>query len=344
MEPERAADCELRLFDFVDMLAKKTDRHWAYREILYICGEILLDMETITINSIDEYNRLYQLPTRHPLVAVVDLKDAQVIPGDARYAYGVYAIFLKNGVQCSLNYGRRSYDYQEGTVVRFAPGQVVDVKMDKNVDRLDVVGIIFHPDLIFGTPLADKIGDYGFFDYSQVEALHLSDDERAKILDCLEKINDELVHPVDSHSASLLSANIQVLLEYLYRFYDRQFITRHKVNSEVIARFERDLKDYYKPGHHVDKLPTVAYFADKVALTPGYFGDLVRKETGCSPKDLISLHVIKMAKQRLASSSADVGEIAYGLGFDYPAHFSRMFKRLTGQSPSQYRESLAASN
>ena len=297
-------------------------------------------MKTITIDSIDAYNNLYGLQTLHPLVTVADLTKAKRIPEDGRFVYGVYALFLKRGVQCSINYGRRSYDYQEGTIVSFAPGQVVDVKMDRGVKRPDVVGLIFHPDIVFGTPLAEKIGDYTFFDYSQVEALHLSDDERAKFLDCLEKISEELVHPVDRHSASLLSANIQVTLEYLYRFYDRQFITRHKVNSEVVSRFEKELKDYYKPGNHVDGLPTVAYFADRVALTPGYFGDLVRKETGMSPKDMISLHLIKLAKHRLATTAADVGEIAYGLGFDYPAHFSRMIKRLTGQSPTQYREEV----
>ena len=195
----------------------------------------------------------------------------------------------------------------------------------------DVIGLIFHPDLIYGTPLADKMSSFSFFDYSNMEALHLSDDEKTKFLDCLAKIKEESEHPVDHHSAALLSVNIQVLLEYLHRFYDRQFITRHKVNSEIVTRFEHELKSYYDT--HRGGIPSVAYFASRLNLSAGYFGDLIRKETGSTPKDLITLHLISIAKHRLATGNDDVSVIAYDLGFDYPAHFSRMFKRLTGQTP-----------
>ena len=172
-----------------------------------------------------------------------------------------------------------------------------------------------------------------------MEALHLSIDERAIVLVCLDKISRELDHPVDHHSAALLSANIQLLLEYLHRFYDRQFITRHKVNSDVVTQFEQRLKKYYESGNI--GMPNVAYFAEQANLSAGYFGDLIKKETGQTPKDMITLHMIGVAKQRLAASDDDVSIIAYNLGFEYPAHFSRMFKRVTGQSPSQYRESLS---
>lgn len=296
--------------------------------------------EIVNLNSIDAYNKLYGLPTRHPLVTVIDLKQARNTVNNVRMNYGVYAIFLKNGVYCSIKYGRRYYDYQEGTVVCFAPGQVIDVEMDKPEVAPDVVGLMFHPDLIYGTPLGSKINSFGFFGYSQMEALHLSDSERDIFLDCLSKIDAELNHPVDRHSASVISANIQVLLEYLDRFYDRQFITRHRVNSEVVSRFEQELREYYsRPGGPVT-MPGVAYFADKLNLSAGYFGDLIKKETGSSPKDLITLHLVGLAKQRLATTSDDVSEIAYALGFDYPAHFSRMFKRVTGLSPTQYRADL----
>ena len=147
----------------------------------------------INIDSIDAYNKLFGLPTTHPLVSVVDLKHAKSIVNHVRINYGVYALFLKNGVQCSIKYGRRQYDYQEGTVVSFSPGQIIDIDMDDNevTATPDVIGLIFHPDLIYGTPLADKMSSFSFFDYSNMEALHLSDDEKTKFLDCLAKIKEE---------------------------------------------------------------------------------------------------------------------------------------------------------
>lgn len=299
-----------------------------------------MENRTVTLDSIDAYNKLYGLTTYHPLVSVIDLKEAKQSVNHIRMSYGVYALFLKNGANCSIRYGRRQYDYQEGTVVSFSPGQVIDVEMEKDEQAPDVIGLLFHPDLIYGTPLGEKISSFNFFDYSQMEALHLSEDERSIFLDCLERIKEETRHPVDSHSAALISANIQVLLEYLHRFYDRQFITRHKVNSEVVKRFERELKSYFGTTPR-PTIPNVAYFAEKVNLTPGYFGDLIRKETGSTPKDLISLHLISVAKQKLVNTNDDVSVIAYGLGFEYPAHFSRMFKRITGQSPSDYRQAHA---
>lgn len=293
----------------------------------------------VDFDSIDSYHRTYGLTTLHPLVSVVDLKEATKELNHVRIHYGMYAIFLKNGINCRLHYGRNSYDYQQGTVLCFAPGQVVEYDME-NVDPApDVVGILFHPDILYGTPLADKIGSFGFFNYSEREALHLSQDEREKFLFCLELIKKELSHPVDHHSASVICANIQLLLEYLDRYYDRQFITRHKINSEVVDRFQQDLKEYYASGAGKTGTPNVAYFAQRVNLTPGYFGDLIRKETGNTPKDIITLHVVNEAKRLLSTTRQDISEIAYSLGFEYPAHFTRMFKRITGQNPTQYRAS-----
>jgi len=292
----------------------------------------------INLDSIDAYNKLYGMKTLHPLVTVIDLKTATKPVNHIRMSYGVYALFLKNGARCSIRYGRRQYDYQEGTVVSFSPGQVIDVDMDEDEFAPDVIGLMFHPDLIYGTPLAEKISEFRFFDYSEMESLHLSEDERARFLYCLDMIRQELEHPVDSHSAALLSANIQVLLEYVHRFYDRQFITRHKVNSDVVAQFQRELKMYYSNRNNAAKgLPTVSYFADKSCLTPNYFSDLVRKETGLTPKEIISAHVISQAKMLLTTGSEDVAQIAYKLGFEYPAHFTRTFKRVTGQTPSEFR-------
>ena len=294
----------------------------------------------VSIDSIDAYNKLYGLTTDHPLVTVLDLKKATRCVNHVRMDYGVYALYLKNGVNCTLMYGRQPYDYHEGTIVSFRPGQLIGVEMDKEEVAPDVIGLMFHPDLIFGTPLAARIDGYRFFDYSQREALHLSAEERAIFMECLQRIKKEIEHPVDRHTAEIVASHIQVLLDYLTRFYERQFITRHKVNSDVLSRFDAALKEYYSSGKAVDGIPSVAYFADIVNLTPGYFGDLIKKETGKTAQELIALRVTEEARKRLAETSDDISIIAYDLGFQYPQHFTRMFRKQTGKSPREYRLSL----
>lgn len=291
----------------------------------------------VSIDSIDAYNKLYGLTTDHPLVTVLDLKKATRSVNHVRMDYGVYALYLKNGVNCTLMYGRQPYDYHEGTIVSFRPGQLIGVEMEKEEVAPDVIGLMFHPDLIFGTPLAARIDGYRFFDYSQREALHLSAEERAIFMECLQRIKKEIERPVDRHTAEIVASHIQVLLDYLTRFYERQFITRHKVNSDVLSRFDAALKEYYSSGKAVDGIPSVAYFADIVNLTPGYFGDLIKKETGKTAQELIALRVTEEARKRLAETSDDISIIAYDLGFQYPQHFTRMFRKQTGKSPREYR-------
>lgn len=298
---------------------------------------------TVKLDTIDAYNKLFGLETRHPLISVIDLKKATCKVDRVRMDYGVYALFLKNGTNCILKYGRQPYDYQEGSIVSFAPGQVIDVDASNEELAPDVVGLMFHPDLLYGTPLAAKIKDYRFFEYSQREALHLSEEERSLFLECLKNISHETEHPVDKHSAGIIASHIQLLLDYMARFYERQFITRHKVNSNVVARFEKGLKEYYASGKGNDGIPSVNYFASLVNLSPGYFGDLVKRETGKTAQELILLHIIDMAKQRLATTDDDISIVAYDLGFQYPQHFSRMFKRITGLTPTKFRAAPPAS-
>lgn len=298
---------------------------------------------TVKLDTIDAYNKLFGLETRHPLVSVIDLKKATCKVDRVRMDYGVYALFLKNGTNCILKYGRQPYDYQEGSIVSFAPGQVIDVDASNEELAPDVVGLMFHPDLLYGTPLATKIKDYRFFEYSQREALHLSEEERSLFMECLHNISHETEHPVDTHSAGIIASHIQLLLDYMARFYERQFITRHKVNSNVVARFEKGLKEYYASGKGNDGIPSVNYFASLVNLSPGYFGDLVKRETGKTAQELILLHIIDMAKQRLATTDDDISIVAYDLGFQYPQHFSRMFKRITGLTPTKFRAAPPAS-
>ena len=293
-------------------------------------------METITIDSIKTYDNLYGLKTLHPLIGAIDLKRATKIVNRINFKFEVYALFLKKGTHCTLKFGRKSYDCQEGTIVSFAPGQIVTLDEEKNELGPEVIGLVFHPDLLYGTPLATKIKDFEFFSFSMTESLHLSEKEREKFNFYLDLIREELERPIDTHTSAVLSAHIQLLLEHLDRFYDRQFITRHKVNSDIVSQFQQNLKDYFSENEIINT-PNVGYFADKASLTTGYFSNLIKKETGMAPKDLISLKLIDEAKRRLIETNQDISIIAYSLGFDYPAHFSRLFKKITGFTPKEYR-------
>ena len=245
----------------------------------------------VQLDSVKTYNELYGLQTKHPLVTVVDLTKATRVVNHIKMNYGVYALFIKHGINCVLKYGRQSYDYQEGTIVSFAPGQLVGVDMEKDEIRQEVSGLIFHPDLIYGTSLGDKISKYTFFNYAQNEALHLSQQERSILVDCLQKIQMEMEYPVDKHSKELLSVHIELFLDYCLRFYDRQFYTRNRVNSDILQKFEHELNNYFQSGDAQKQgLPSVRFFADKACLSPSYFGDLIKKETGKTAQEYIQLN------------------------------------------------------
>lgn len=296
-------------------------------------------MEIIQLDSIKVYNDLYGLPTFHPLITVVDMNKARKTVNHVKMNYGIYALFIKHGVNCTLRYGRQKYDYQKGTVVSFAPGQTVQVDIIDEEQPVDVTGLIFHPDLIYGTPLAERMERYTFFNYAQSEALHLSDREQELLAGCLHNIEAETEHPVDTHSRELLCTHIELFLEYCLRFYDRQFCTRSKVNSDVLHKFEHELNDYFRSGSAQRQgLPSVRYFADKACLSPSYFGDLIKKETGKTAKEYIQLKVIDCSKHMLLGSNQTVSQIADMLGFQYPQHFIRMFKQQTGCTPKEFRQ------
>ena len=297
-----------------------------------------MEEEIIKLNTVDDYCEMHGFERQHPLVAVVDLKDATKFPQDFTLNYGVYALFLKENLGCNIvRYGRQKYDYQEGTVTSFAPGQVTHVVMNPGMVP-QAKGIVFHPDLIKGTPLAKEMRNYTFFSYSSNEALHLSDEEKRIFCDCLEKIRIELERPADQFSKRLISMNIELLLNYCLRFYSRQFATREVQNKDVLTRFEDLLDDYFtgqKP--HQAGLPTVKYFADKVCLSPNYFGDLIKKQTGVSAQEYVQGKIVDLAKSMLLGTEKTITEISYDLGFQYSQHFNRVFKKNTGLTPSAYR-------
>lgn len=294
-------------------------------------------METIKLDSVEQYNKVYGLPTVHPLVGVVDLSKSTVFPDQFKFNYGLYALFLKQ-VKCGdLRYGRQPYDYQEGTVASFAPGQVVEGRRAEGT-RPMARGLVFHPDLIRGTSLGKEIRYYSFFSYESNEALHLSDKEKEIFCDCLDKIELELQNRSDKHSRRLIIRNIELLLDYCMRFYERQFHTRSRVNKDVLVRFEDLLDVYFREEKPVDLgLPTVKYFADNIHLSPNYFGDLIKKETGRTAQEYIQEKIINVAKEKILGSEKSVSEIAFELGFQHPQHFSRIFKKTVGYTPTEYR-------
>lgn len=297
--------------------------------------------DIIRINNVEQYNQLFGLETLHPLVSVVDLEQATRFPTHFTVNYGVYALFLKQTICGDIRYGKQTYDYQEGTVTSFAPGQVAEVAMKEGV-RPTARGILFHPDLIKGTSLGRDIKQYSFFSYTSNEALHLSEEEKGIFLDCLEKTSIELQHPIDKHSKRLICRNIELLLDYCMRFYERQFTTRATVNKDVLTKFESLLDDYFHGEQPQQKgLPTVKYFADKVCLSPNYFGDLIKKETGKSAQEYIQHKLIDLAKEMILGTEKTVSQIAYDLGFQYSQHFNRMFKKNVGCTPNEYRRAQA---
>lgn len=293
--------------------------------------------EIIKLEHIIQYNTLRGLETCHPLVSVFEFSKMKLIP-EARAHYGFYCVFLKEAMCGDLKYGCNYYDYQEGTLVFIAPGQVVGIGSKPGTTMPKGWGLLFHPDLIRGTSLGRNIKEYTFFSYEVNEALHLSEKERQIILDCLNKIDHELHQSIDKHSKKLIANNIELLLNYCMRFYDRQFITRSLVNKDILVRFENLLDNYLKSEiTKTTGLPTVKYCADQLHLSANYFGDLIKKETGKSAQEHIQLKLIDIAKERIFDTSKSVSEIAYELGFKHPQHFSRMFKNETGYSPNEYR-------
>jgi AraC-like DNA-binding protein len=242
-------------------------------------------------------------------------------------------------VKCGdLKYGRNYYDYQEGTLVFVAPGQVLEIENDGKVYQPKGHALVFHPDLIHGTPLAGLMNDYHFFSYNTSEALHVSERERQIVLDSFSKIGFELQQGVDKHSKKLIASNIELFLNYCDRFYDRQFITRDNANKGILEKFEELLNSYYsseQPQKYGQ--PSVGYFAETLHLSANYFGDLIKKETGKSAREYIQNKVIETAKNKMFSADKTVSEIAFELGFKYSQHFNRLFKNKTGHTPNEYR-------
>lgn len=295
-------------------------------------------MNTIVhFDTVEQYNRLRGVPTYHPLVSVVDLKKARPMPAQT-YQFGLYAIYLKELKCGDLRYGRSKYDYQEGTLLFIAPGQIIGVQPGAVTYEPKGWALLFHPELIRGTALGRLIKDYSFFSYDVNEALHLSVSEREVVIDCFRKIEKEITANIDKHSKKLIASNIELLLNYSTRFYDRQFITRDQANQGMLAKFEQLIHEYYS-GDKPRKLgvPTVSYCAAALHLSANYFGDLIRKESGITAQEFIQTAIINIARDKMVDVDKSISEVAYDVGFKYPQHFTRLFKQKVGVTPAAYR-------
>ena len=294
--------------------------------------------EVEKLNSITQFNSRRGQETLHPLVSVLDQSKSQKITAN-KYLSELYIIFLKD-VKCEeMSYGRNHYDYQDETLIFIAQGQVFGFNLPDEIwIQPSGWALVFHPDFIRGTSLGKTFKEYGFFSYDVNEALHISERERQIVLECFKKIKEELERGIDKHSKTLIVSNIELLLKYCLRFFDRQFITREIINKDILVRFESLLNEYFESElPQTNGVPTVAYFAEKLHLSANYFGDLVRKEAGKSALEYIQTKVIDLAKEKICTPNKSISEIAYEIGYRYPQHFTRLFKEKVGMSPLEYR-------
>ena len=297
--------------------------------------------EVIKIASIAEiHQQLGLAPPKHPLITVFSDQEIQLdkLNENSRFISEMFLIIFKEGVNGSIGYGRNSYDFQHGTLIFVAPGQVMTSPTKDMIKNNKGWSLLFHPDLIRRNQLGSEIDKYTFFSYEITEALHLSADEQEYITAIITQLQKEYSKYLDPHSQQLIISNLELFLNYCRRFYDRQFYTRSNFNQDTVALFEKLLKDYFNtPNLRQTGLPSVSYFGEKLNISSNYLSDLLKKETGKSTRSHINDILIDKIKTALLSSSASISEIAYSLGFDYPQSLSRLFKSKTGHSPKEYR-------
>lgn len=305
-----------------------------------IFAENFVAMNITRIDTVQHYCDLFGIEAQHPLISVVNCYEQQPIRHSKRL-YNVYAVLLKDTDCGTMSYGRSLYDYEKGTVLFAAPGQVMGANDDGHLHQPAGWAMVFHPELLRGTSIGRQLKTYSFFAYNANEALHLSEHERKTFTDSISRLQEELRQPVDRYSRSIIIDNVKLLLDQCIRFYDRQFITREPMNSDLLARFEALLDDYYNTDEPVMKgIPTVQYCAEKLCLSTNYFSDLVRKETGQSAIKHIRQRIMDIAKVRILNSNKSISQIADEMGFQYPQHFTRWFKQMEGVTPLEYRNSL----
>ena len=293
----------------------------------------------LKVRNVGDYSRWVGHTDRHPLVSVIDYAEVSPVRHSLNN-YSIYGIFFHDEAEIDLAYGCGKYDYKKGTVICVAPGQIGG--KEDNGERVMLTGwaLLFHPDLLHGAPLEKAIKNYSFFDYRVNEALHMTDEEHGILTSLMRQIRDELRKRHDELQDSIIVGYIELVLNFCQRFYNRQFITRKLDNSDMLMKFDRLLHDYFDGNMQLTLgLPTVQFCADKLCMSSNYFGDMIKKTTGDTASNYIRQYIIQRAKNELATGES-IARVAYGLGFEYPQHLSRMFKKQTGMTPSEYCASI----
>lgn len=287
------------------------------------------------VRNVPDYSRWLGHADSHPLISVIDYSEVSPIRHSLNN-YSVYGIFLRDDDLVDLTYGCGKYDYRKGTLICVAPGQIGG--KEDNGERVDIKGwaVLFHPDLLHGSALEKDIRKYSFFDYRINEALHMTSEEHDILVSLMRQMKNELENGRDDFQDSILTGYLGLILRFCSRFYQRQFMTRKLANTDVLKRFDALLRDYYENGLQMRQgIPGVQYCADKLCMSTNYFGDLIKKMTGDTARDYIRNFVVQQSKNMLAAGKS-VSQTAYDMGFDYPQHFSRMFKNSTGMTPKEY--------
>ena len=293
------------------------------------------------IETIADMHKVFGLEKpKHPLVSVIRFNNADIKEEyhHVRCVFGMYCISLKNEAIGSMQYGRNSYDFQDGSMLFMKPGQVLTYDGHQSTAEDPGWALLFHPDLLRRSTLGNTISNYSYFSYELNEALHISDDEKQSLNELIEKIEKEYQQNIDRHSQKLIISNIELLLDYCTRYYDRQFYTRTNLNKDVLVSFESLLNNYYREDkQHNQGIPTVTFCGQELNMSPKYLSDLLKKETGKNAKTHLDDFVMNRAKNLLLSSTDTVSEIAFDLGYEYSQHFSKTFKAKIGMSPGEYR-------
>lgn len=304
---------------------------------IFVSGLIVRTImrKILKIRNVNDYSRWLGHTDNHPLVSVIDYAEISPVRHCLNH-YSIYGIFFHEAAEIDLAYGCGKYDYRKGTLICVAPGQIGG--KEDNGEEVSLTGwaLLFHPDLLHGTPLEKEIRNYSFFDYRVNEALHMTDEEHDIFVSLMRQIRDELQNRHDELQDAIITGYIGLMLNYCQRFYNRQFLTRKLENSDILVKFDNLLRCYYDEQRQLTLgFPTVQYCADKLCMSPNYFGDLIKKTTGETASSYIRQYVIQRAQNSLAAGTS-IAETASELGFEYPQHFSRMFKQQTGITPSEY--------